>query len=157
MQLSLRQWKAFSYNKNKSDQENAGFSHRIEVQNAIDKLKSDFCAFLDGNIQQNSEILDFGCGPGVYLSMLYGKYKISGIDVSQAMINKAKSNLPDGNFYCGNFLTYCFPKKYKLIYSISALEYIPVSQLKSFFEKCYNLLNKGGYIFIQYPHALSLK
>lgn len=157
LQLAAGQWKAFQYNSKKSVQENAGFSHKPEVQQAIDKLKVDFTFFVQDKIALNSAILDFGCGPGIYLKLIENNYKISGIDVSHEMIEKAKNDLPNGIFYCGNFMGQNFDKKFSLIYSISVLEYVPVSQIGAFFEKCYSLLEDNGYIFIQYPHALSYK
>jgi len=156
LQLSARQWKVFSYNKNKTEQENAGFSHKADVQKAIDVLKLRFIDFITANIPPANNVLDFGCGPGVYLKLLSDRYKISGIDVSQAMIEKAKQVLPYGSFYCENFLLQEFTQKYTLIYSISTLEYVPVSKIKLFFKKCYDLLDEDGYLFIQYPHALKL-
>ena len=153
-QLSTRQWKVFSYNNKKSDQENAGFSHKPDVQKAIDVLKTKFTEFITTNIPKIKNILDFGCGPGVYLKLLNTDYTISGIDVSPAMIEQAKHILPKGEFYCGNFLLQDFKKKYAVIYSISVLEYVPASQIKSFFKKCYANLDENGYLFIQYPHAL---
>ena len=154
LQLSARQWKAFSYNQTKTEQENAGFSHKEEVQRAIDKLKIDFIGFVNKNISLNAEVLDVGCGPGIYLKLIRDNYGISGIDVSPVMIEKAKKDLPSGIFYCGNFLEQNFSKKYKFIYSISVLEYVPASQIEYFFKKCFSLLEEGGFIFIQYPHAL---
>lgn len=157
MQLAARQWKAFSYNSKKTEQENAGFSHTSEVQKAIDQLKNTFKNFVAKHIKPNTEILDFGCGPGIYLKMLEENYSLNGIDVSPEMIRKAKDAIPQGTFYCGNFLTTQFNKKYSIIFSISVLEYVPVSQLETFFKKCADLLEPGGFLFIQYPHALRYK
>src|ERR1700739_895928 len=139
-QLSAGQWKAFSYNTNKTEQENAGFSHRPYIQKAIDSLKERFITFINENIPPGENILDVGCGPGVYLKLIADKYNISGIDVSEAMIKEAKKGLPKGNFYCENFLLHTFTYKYALIYSISALEYVPVSQIELFFKKCHDIL-----------------
>ena len=156
LQLSAGQWKAFSYNNKKTEQENAGFSHREEIEKALVKFKEGLLTFIKTNIPKNSAILDFGCGPGIYLKMLRDNFKIFGIDVSENMIKRAQSEIPEGKFYCGNFLNQHFEEKYKMIYSVSVLEYVPVSQINNFFKKSHAILEDGGFIYIQYPHALKV-
>lgn len=154
MELAARQWKAFTYNTTKTEQENAGFSHTPAVQEAINKLKNGLLKYAEENVPRGSRVLDIGCGPGIYLELLKHKYELHGIDVSEQMTARAKELLPRGTFYTGNFLNLHFATTFNLIYSISVIEYVPVSQLKNFFNKCHDLLEPGGYIFIQYPHAL---
>ena len=157
MQLAARQWKLFRYNKNKTIQENAGFSHREEVEDALKKIKAELSEIIKNEILQKSNLLDFGCGPGIYMKMFSENYNVVGIDVSPEMINQAKTLVPYGKFYLGNFLITDFSEKFKMIYSISVMEYIPVSKIETFFKKLSSLLEKDGLIFIQYPHALNLK
>jgi len=155
LQLAGRQWKAFSYNKTKSAQENSGFSHREPVQHAIDRLKTQLSTFANENMKPGASVLDIGCGPGIYLSLLQKNFRLHGIDISEAMIREAKKELGNADFYQGNFLDHPFSETFDLIYSISALEYVPVSKLDHFFRKCNGLLNENGCLFVQYPHALS--
>lgn len=154
-ELSAGHWKVFKYNPNKSIQQNAGFSHTPEVEESIEKVKTKLITTLNDNISKGDTILDFGCGPGIYMKLLSYDYKVIGIDVSEGMLQHAAQLLPNHKFYQGNFITLPIPEKFKAIYSISVLEYVPVSQIKLFFKKCYDLLEPGGIIFIQYPHALS--
>lgn len=154
LQMAAKQWKLFNYNKNKTIQENAGFSHTKEVEEALSIIKEKLKTSLINNIPKNGSVLDFGCGPGIYMNILRNDYQVEGIDVSESMINTAKQNLPENTFHLGNFIHYNFNKKYDAIYSISVLEYVPVSKINDFFEKCSQLLNNNGIIFIQYPHAL---
>ena len=157
MQLAARQWRVFRYNKNKTIQENAGFSHKQEVEDALKKIKSDLNEIVKNEIPAKSNILDFGCGPGIYMKMFADNYSVVGIDVSPEMISQAKNLVPSGKFYLGNFLFTDFSEKFNMIYSISVLEYIPVSKINIFFKRLSSLLEKDGIIFIQYPHALNLK
>ena len=155
LQMAAKQWKLFSYNKSKTIQENAGFSHTKEVEDALSIIKNKLIYTLKEYVKDQENILDFGCGPGIYMELLHKDYKVDGIDVSEAMISSAKQQLPSSFFYFGNFLHTQFQKKYSAIYSISVLEYIPVSKIDVFFEKCASLLVKDGIIFIQYPNAVS--
>lgn len=154
LQMAAKQWKLFSYNSKKTIQENAGFSHTEEVEKALTIVKDKLKNTLSSHIKPNSLVLDFGCGPGIYMDLLKDNYQVEGIDVSEAMLETAKKILPNNPLYHGNFLVTDFNKTYDAIYSISVLEYVPVSKIKTFFEKCASLLNKDGVIFIQYPHAL---
>ncbi len=156
-ELSSGHWKVFKYNPNKSIQQNAGFSHTAEVEEAIEKVKSKLTSTLSNYVKKDETLLDFGCGPGIYMKLLSDTYKVIGIDISEGMLQHASQLLPNNKFYQGNFITLPIQEKFKAIYSISVLEYVPVSQIKLFFKKCYDLLESGGIIFIQYPHALSKK
>ncbi len=155
LQMAAKQWKLFSYNNTKTIQENAGFSHTKEVEEALSIVKQKLKDTLKAYVPEKGRLLDFGCGPGIYMKMLNTDYEVEGIDVSEAMIASAKEQLPGNTFYHGNFLLTDFPKSYAAIYSISVLEYVPVSKIDEFFRKCALLLDQQGIIFIQYPHALS--
>jgi 2-polyprenyl-3-methyl-5-hydroxy-6-metoxy-1,4-benzoquinol methylase len=154
LQMAAKQWKLFSYNSSKTIQENAGFSHTKEVEDALSIVKQKLTDTLKTHVAPNGKILDFGCGPGIYMKMLDKDYTVEGIDVSEAMIASAKEQLPQNTFYCGNFLHTNFSTTYQAIYSISVLEYVPVSRIEEFFQKCASILDPNGIIFIQYPHAL---
>lgn len=154
LQMAAKQWKLFSYNTSKSIQENAGFSHTKDVEEALTIVKQKLKETFKHYVPEKGRVLDFGCGPGIYMSLLKNGYEVEGIDVSEAMIHSAKQQLPDNTFYQGNFLLTDFPKTYSAIYSISVLEYVPVSKIHDFFQKCAALLDKDGILFIQYPHAL---
>lgn len=156
-ELAAGQWKAFKYNEEKSIQQNAGFSHTAEVEEAIEKVKSKLQFTLKELIPNKSNVLDFGCGPGIYLNLLQHDYDVTGVDVSEGMLQSAAKLVPSSQLYLGNFLNIQFDKKFYAIYSISVLEYVPVSQIDNFFKKCSNILQNKGIIFIQYPHALNKK
>ncbi len=153
-EMSVGQWRSFKYNSSSSLQQNAGFSHTDEVDDAIEKVKNKLKEYLKVHAPIGSEILDFGCGPGIYMKLLSNDYKISGVDVSEGMLETAHNLLPESKLYLGNFLNISFKEKYQAIYSISVLEYIPVSKVDDFFKKCANNMKEKGLLFIQYPHAL---
>jgi 2-polyprenyl-3-methyl-5-hydroxy-6-metoxy-1,4-benzoquinol methylase len=153
-ELSAGHWKAFKYNASKSIQQNAGFSHTEEVEDSLRIVKTKLIETLSKNVAHKGKILDIGCGPGIYMDLLKDNYTVTGIDISEAMLNSASHLLPNNKLYKGNFLSIPFTEPFDAIYSISVLEYIPVSRIDDFFKKCADLLNKTGIIFIQYPHAL---
>jgi len=153
-ELPAGHWKAFKYDNKKSIQQNAGFSHTPEVEEALSIVKNKLTQSFNQNLKPGSKLLDIGCGPGIYMELLKDNYQVTGIDVSEDMLLAASGLLPKNEFYKGNFLNTSFKEKFDAIYSISVLEYVPVSQIEEFFRKCSDHLNKEGIIFIQYPHAL---
>lgn len=154
-ELSAGQWKAFKYDASRSIQQNAGFSHTAEVEESLAKVKQKLIDQLKQRAPLKAKILDFGCGPGIYMKMLADDYNVSGVDISEGMLQAAKNILSNSKFYLGNFLNVNFEDTYHAIYSISVLEYVPVSQIDAFFKKCATLLTENGLLFIQYPHALN--
>jgi SAM-dependent methyltransferase len=96
----------------------------------------------------NSIILDVGCGTGRITKLLENQgLHVVGIDNSQAMINKALSNYPQGHFVKGNVLNSIeFPSDsfthiLCLNYTIYYLE-----NKEQFFNNCIKWLMPGGYL-----------
>ena len=138
-----------------SPQEMAGFSKRPEVQQAIDKTHQDVIACARQYISPGQNVLDIGCGAGAYLIHFEKEYCATGIDLNKEMIETGRNYVRNAEFIYADFLTYFFGKKFNYIYSISVLEFIPPSQLDAFFSKIASLLNEGGVLLLNYPHALS--
>lgn len=137
-----------------SPQEMAGFSKRKEVQEAIDKTHFDLTETVNRYLQPGDAILDIGCGPGTYLKDFEGKYSLTGIDINPQMIEAARRNIDGAQLILGDFLGHDFDRKFKMIYSVSVLEFIPPSKLRAFFRKAHHLLEEDGVLFLHYPHAL---
>ena len=150
-------WRAFKYNPAKTLQQNAGFSHTPEMDETLQRIKAKLVKTLRETVATKGTILDFGCGPGIYMDMLKNYYNVVGVDISGEMLQVASALLPTNRFYHGNFFEVKFDEKFSAVYSIGVLEYVPVSRLERFFRKCSDLLDDGGMLFIQYPHALRIR
>lgn len=156
LKSSNTMWKNYKVDSSKSLQENVGFSHRPDVEEALQKAHDDLKKTADTYLKAGSNVLDIGCGTGLYLKDLTGKgFHLYGIDMSEEMVKAAKQHLPEVTYYTGNFMQTEFPVKFDLVYSVSVLEYIARNDLKAHFKKLYDILNPGGVIFIHYPHALN--
>lgn len=71
-------------------------------------------------------ILDFGCGTGLLCKNLHENLpnaKIEGIDISGQMIEKAKTNCPNCNFYVGDILSFNLPK-YDIVVSKDVFNHV---------------------------------
>jgi SAM-dependent methyltransferase len=147
----------FTPNTSLSLQEIAGYSNKPEINQTLhlihEKLKSTVFDGKNNMHTTNYELLDIGCGPGLFLKDFLGKMKLTGIDISIAMVNIARKEIPNANIFHGHFLKYDFNRKFDTIYSIGVLIYVSKSQVEFFFKKIFDLLNDNGIVFISYPHA----
>ena len=81
--------------------------------------------FKDIKIKQNSNILEYGCGAGAFLSYWYKKtYNLSGIDYSKSLIEKGKKYFPKIKFQVGEITALeSFYNKSDLIICHSVFQY----------------------------------
>ncbi|MBN2080417.1 MAG: class I SAM-dependent methyltransferase [Spirochaetes bacterium] len=105
-------------------------------------------------LSAGSEILDFGCGPGLYTSRFAKKgMKVTGVDFSRRSIDYARRAARDGNYdadyECCNYLEYDSPKKYDLITMIMC-DYCALSpgQRKNMLARFMKMLKPGGAVVL---------
>jgi SAM-dependent methyltransferase len=97
-----------------------------------------------------SIILDIGCGTGDHVNALSMKgMDVIGLDISQAMISKAKQKYPKSKFQVGDVLNGDL-YKYNSFTHILCM-YFTIYYFKNklqFFNNCFNWLMPGGYLII---------
>ena len=112
--------------------------HEVEV---LDK----FLNIAKRNVSRPN-VLDIGCGDArlydVYLSE-HG-VAITGIDISEEQIQRAKRNLPYATFVKDDFMKYKFENKYDSIVSFYSIYNIPRENHPKLFRKMYRWLNSDG-------------
>jgi cyclopropane fatty-acyl-phospholipid synthase-like methyltransferase len=150
-------WKNYKIAGNKSHQEVAGYSHTNDVQEAVDKTHLIFKSTLINYLKPGDKILDIGCGPGLYLKEAAADINLFGVDINSEMLALAAKNNPKATLYEGEFLTVKFDSKFNLVCSVGMLQYVSKGEIKQFFDKISDLLEKEGIIFISYPHAIKAK
>ena len=104
------------------------------------------------NPTTESAILDIGSATGHYVGTLASRgYNITGIDISPAMIKKAKSNYPlyKNNFINGDVLDISVFRSNSFTH-ITAMNYIIyyMNNKSIFFQNCMNWLMPGGYLLL---------
>ncbi len=104
---------------------------------------------------KNKEILDLGCGPGIYAEILERRGgRVSGIDISSRMIELAKSNAKNVDFKVGT--VYKLPYKsssFDIVLSTFVVEHF--ERLDNAFQEVNRVLKKGGtFIFSIYNPVL---
>lgn len=146
---------SLSPNTNKTVQENAGYSLRPEINEVLEKSKNDLLSCIEVNLKSGGSILEIGCGPGMYLNLIPNNYKKTACDINTGLLEIAKKQVPDAKFYLGNFTSIPFNETFDFIYCIGVLIYFTPTELKEVLNKMYQVLNSGGTLYINYPHAIS--
>ena len=109
-------------------------------------------SLIENNLSPNkySSFLDIGCGTGHHVAALNQlKYKAVGMDLSKAMVNKAKQNYPDSTYIQGDALkgVTFYPNEFTHILCLYFTIYL-FKNKKLFFQNCYTWLKPGGYLVI---------
>jgi len=106
------------------------------------------------NLNVNSKVIDFGCGPGLYTSR-FAKCgaEVTGIDFSKRSLNYAQKEADNKNFKINyihtNYLEYEPNEKYDLITMIMCdFTVLSPAQRKVLLTKFYKLLKPGGSILL---------
>lgn len=98
-------------------------------------------------------IIDLGCGPGRLTKQLHERLKAKstlGIDASSTMLEEAKLiQQPGLQFQKAEINSFSFEKKYDLIFSNAALQWVPGHEL--LLKRYSQHLNTHGQIAIQVP------
>jgi len=105
-------------------------------------------------VDENTEIADFGCGPGLYTSRLAErKAKVTGIDFSKNSIEYAKQTAANEglkiNYVLANYFDFETTKRFDLITMIMC-DFCALSpeQRKKMLSKFYSLLKPCGFVLL---------
>lgn len=146
----------FTPSPTRSVQENAGYSNRQEINEVLERSKQDLMNAVTLFTKPGDKLLDVGCGPGMYLSLFReAGYALYATDINPGMIELAKQQVPKAIFTCGDILEIEMKTRFRFIYCIGMLIYVPPSQLRPFLVKLHSWLEDDGVLYLNYPHAIS--
>lgn len=109
-------------------------------------------SFIKDTKKQNIEILDVGCGRGVFSNLLSKYGNVLGIDPVSSVIEYGKELYPNIELMALDLDQYCFlypDKKYELILCTEVLEH--VIDKTAFMQKIKGLLSHDGYLILSTP------
>ncbi len=105
------------------------------------------------NRYKANNILELGCGTGLYLAPLKKKrFNVEGVDISKKMLKQAKPlRVP---LYLQNMSRFNIPKKYDAILCLnSSLLLLPnTSAIEKTIQRCKNHLCPKGILILDLPH-----
>jgi len=93
-----------------------------------------------------AKVLDAGCGAGLPISqMLSEKFKVTGVDFSEAQIELARNNVPKATFICQDMTQLNFPDNtFDGICSYYAIIHIPREEHQLLFANFHRMLKLDG-------------
>ena len=99
--------------------------------------------------------LDVGCGSGGrFLCKLESeKFYITGIDVSEKMIELAKTNHPGQNFINDDICKWNSKDKYDFIFAWDSIFHLPLDSHEKVISKLCDYLNKDGILLYTFGNA----
>ena len=102
-------------------------------------------------IPKNAHTLDVGCGAGIPTAKFLTErgIKVTGIDLSDKMLNLARDNVPNAKFVKMDMLKLEFNENtFDGIISVFALFHVPKENHFDVFKKFFEILKPGGILMI---------
>jgi SAM-dependent methyltransferase len=93
-------------------------------------------------------VLDVGCGPGVPIARaLARRFTVTGVDISSAMIARARANVPEGVFIHGDIMSVDLqPAHFDAVVAFYSIFHLPREEHPELFRRIHRWLKPGGYL-----------
>tara|TARA_B100001250_G_scaffold408066_1_gene429841 strand:+ start:537 stop:1280 length:744 start_codon:yes stop_codon:yes gene_type:complete len=121
---------------------------------AIYNINEDFFSYLEHQAK-DSEILDYGCGTGSFIEKVikYNPKKITGIDISELSINKAKKKAEElkinANYKVDNCEKTTFDNNsFDIVYGTGILHHLKIDKC---LDEIYRILKSNGNLLFVEP------
>jgi SAM-dependent methyltransferase len=101
-----------------------------------------------------ARVLDLGCGNGVPGTlMLAERFEVTGVDISDVQIARARQLVPKGKFVCADMTTVAFPPaSFEAVVSFFALIHIPLEEQPEILSRISRCLMPGGLFLATVGH-----
>ena len=103
-------------------------------------------------LQDPKTIIDIGCGPGNSTQVLRKRWPhadIVGLDRSEQMIERARTDHPDQTWMVGDALTLTTDRVYDIVFSNAAIHWIPDHY--ALIPRLFHIVKNDGMLAIQVP------
>jgi len=128
-----------------------------EFYNTIGKLPNynHTYDFLIKNLSVGDEVLDLACGPAQISKYIDSKININitGVDLSEKMLDIARKEIPKGCFYKRSITNFSNNKKYKLVIIGFGIPYLNSEQVKECISNAINNMLDSSYLYISFMHG----
>lgn len=124
-----------------------------DIENTVDYNILDLI-FDNGSFINNKSLLDIGCGTGILFDyyLAHNASSITGIDLSNNMIDRAKEKYPNIELVCADACSVSLDKQYDLIVIYNTLPHI--YNIYRLFDNCKKHLKIGGYIIVAFGQCM---
>ncbi|MCA9386206.1 class I SAM-dependent methyltransferase [Candidatus Dojkabacteria bacterium] len=140
------------------DQEAKYYNHKYKHSNEAIYMYEQFVnvpSLLSLFPQRAERVLDIGCGNGIFTKILENRFKtVTGIDLSQNMINAAHKLCPNSEFLKHD-IDYGFPEfTYKFNLIIAKLVLMYIKDLSYFVQGVCDNLTTNGSLLVSITHPI---
>ena len=100
------------------------------------------------HLKTGAKMLDIGCGTGYPIADYLSEqgFFVTGIDISEKMIEKAKAyEIKNAEFFVEDILTFQSAEKYDGIIAFDSIWHIPAQQQQNIYRIIASLIEDGGY------------
>ena len=110
-------------------------------------------ALLD-RLYDGDAVLDIGCGAGVPIAKsLAARYRVTGVDISPEMIQRAQQNVPTGDFMCVDIMLATFPpSSFDAVVAFYSIFHLPRREHPDLFRRIHRWLKPGGFLLCTLSH-----
>jgi len=109
-----------------------------------------------GHLAPGARVLDLGCGAGVPTSGLLADwgFEVTGVDISEVQIRRARSLVPAGQFVLADIVEWqCEPGSFEAIVSLYTLIHVPLEDQRVLLPRMADWLRPGGYLLAIIGHT----
>ncbi len=111
-------------------------------------------------VASGGEVLDLGCGAGIFLHWLgmYSHIRPVGVDISPSMVAIARRALPQLEIACEDGLSFLQrnPSRFAAVFSLQVFEHLSDDELFAYVDAVFSALRPGGLVCIETPNAANL-
>lgn len=118
------------------------FRNRFHTQKELEHFAS--------LLPAGAKVLDAGCGSGVPVArfLIDKGFQVTGIDIAPGMLELARQQVPEGQFFEGDMTQLTFPdQSFDGIVSIFAIIHVPKEKHSSIYQNFYRVLKPHGILF----------
>jgi len=109
---------------------------------------------LSRHLKPGAKVLDIGCGSGIPITKVLAKnYQVTGVDISQEQIRRAKENVPGGRFIHADIMAMDFPdESFDAAVSFYTIFHLPREEHPELFRRTHKWLKPGGFFLATLTH-----
>lgn len=106
-------------------------------------------------IKKEDEVLEIGCGTGLFTEKLFNatRAKITGIDISEDLLEIARKKLPEVNFLIDDAMSLSFAdESFNVVCGSSVLHHL---EMETAYKEFYRVLKPGGKMVFAEPNMVN--
>ena len=119
----------------------------FHLREALDERETRFFSELERHVPVNCTVLDLGSGTGIpYDKYLAGKgFQVTGLDISEKHVNRARENVPEATYIKADFSRYDLDTEtYDAVISLYSIFHIPREEHAPLLKNIYRVLKPKG-------------